>query len=382
MQHESSSWREHAAYNSGVMAVVGSVGALIIALFNTGTGDTVRLFATDAGQPSLAAVLVLVSTVMGAVVTSYSYRGLFLARKEAQGVIRLAEEKRGRSVLLRFFASLGIGILNVFSVALIFYLISGSMADVVVNRAFAIVVAVVLGALLSYVTAYWVITVRPRQLFRLALALLVISLIMGMVSLANPSWWRTSLGYFGYPTYADLLFAFGLLIACLVVLAVAMDIMSDLRVIVDIGGLPAATFDRLKFGLYGVSLGVAGIGLFPGYVDPNAETLFAFSVLFMAALVMVGMFTSPWLMPEYPRMFRWVSLIAGGAVVGFTLAWLPFGQISFVALAVLMTAVSIAWVMIYQMYTTGFVLRQRGALRSAAAQIKAARAEAAHTPAR
>ncbi len=381
MQHESSSWREHAAYNSGVMAVVGSVGALLIALFNTGTGDTVRLFATGAGEPSLAAALVLVATVMGAVVTSYSYRGLFLARKEAQEVVRLAEERRGRSVLLRFFASLGVGILNIFSVALIFYLLSDPLAELVVNRALAIAIAVVLGALLSYVTAYWVITVRPRQLFRLALALLVISLVMGMVSLANPSWWRTSLGYFGYATYPDLLFAFGLLIACLVVLAVAMDIMSDLRVIVDIGGLPAATFDRLKLGLYGVSLGIAAIGLFPGYVDPNETVLFAFSVLFMAALVMVGMFTSSWLIPEYPRMFRWVSLIAGATVAGFTLAWLPFGQISFVALAVLLTAVSIVWVLIAQMYTTGFVLRQRGALRAAAAQIRAARAEAEDGPA-
>lgn len=372
MQQETASWREHAAYNSGVMAVVGGLGALIIGLFNTGSGDTIPLFATGPGQPNFAAVIILVGAVMGAVVTSYSYRGLFLARKEDKEVLRLAEEKRGRSVLLRFFASLGVGLLNLFSLGLLFYILSGWTQNVILNRALAIGMAVVFGALLSYVTAYWTITVRPRQLFRLALALLVISLIMGMASITSPGWWRNTLGYFGYPAGAQLLYAFATLIGCLVVMAVAMDIMSDLRVIVDIGGLDGNTFDRLKFGLYGVTLGLAGIGLFPGYVNPADNAWFGIAVILMTILMIVGLFASPWLMPGYGLRFRLLSLAAGGAALVSLLGWLIFGWINFIGLELLLLVIALIWVFVYQILTTRFVLQERPALREAAAAIRAA----------
>ena len=377
MQQETASWREHAAYNSGVMAVVGGFGALLIGLFNTGSGDTLPLFATGPGQPNFAAMITLVAAVMGAVVTSYSYRGLFLARKEEREVLRLAEETRGRSVLLRFFAALGVGLLNLFTLGFIFYILSGWTQDVTLNRALAIAMAVIFGALLSYVTAYWTITVRPRQLFRLALALLVISLLMGMASVTSPGWWKNTLGYFGYPTGAQLLYAFGVLIGCLLVLAVAMDIMSDLRVIVDIGGLDGSTFDRLKFGLYGVTLGLAGIGLFPGYANPADEPWFAIAVILMTLLMIVGLFASPWLMPGYGLRFRILSLAAGAVAVVSLLGWLILGWLNFIGLELVLLATALVWVFVYQALTTGFVLRERPALREAAAAIRAADEQAA-----
>jgi len=376
MQQDTATWREHAAYNSGVMAVVGGFGALLIGLFNTGSGDTLPLFATGPGQPNFAAMITLVAAVMGAVVTSYSYRGLFLARKEAREVLRLAEETRGRSVLLRFFASLGVGLLNLFTMGFIFYVVSGWTQDVTLNRALAIAMAVVFGALLSYVTAYWTITVRPRQLFRLALALLVISLLMGMASVTSPGWWKNTLGYFGYPTGAQLLYSFGVLIGCLLVLAVAMDIMSDLRVIVDIGGLDGSTFDRLKFGLYGVTLGLAGIGLFPGYANPADEPWLAIAVILMTLLMIVGLFASPWLMPGYGLRFRILSLAAGAVAVVSLLGWLILGWLNFIGLELVLLATALVWVFVYQALTTGFVLRERPALREAAAAIRAAEEQA------
>jgi hypothetical protein len=363
-------WRELAAYNAGVMALVGGGGALLIALFNSGEGDTLPLFATGPGQPNFAAVLVLIASVMGAVVTSYSYRGLFLARKEDREIQRLAEEPRGRSMLLRFFAALGVGALFLFSLALVFYVVSGSRQGSMLNRALAIAVATLFGGLLSYVTAYWVITVRPRQLFRLALALLVISLIMGMASVTSPNWWRNTLGFFGYSTLAELVVAFGVLIGCLVVLAVAMDIMSDLRVIVDIGGLDLATFDRLKFGLYAVTLGMAGIGLFPTYADPADNPWLAVAVIVMTLLMIIGFFASPWLMPGYGKPFHALSLAAGVTAVGALLAWLAAGWITFPGLEMLLLAIALVWVFCYQYLTTRFVLAQRPALRAAAAALQ------------
>ena len=371
MPQESASWREHAAYNSGVMAVVGALGALLLALFNTGQGDTIPLFASGPGQPNFAAVLVLTAGVLGAVVTSYSYRGLFLARKEAREVVRLAEELRGRSVLLRFFAALGVGALFLFTMALVFYVVSGWIQDVTLNRALVIFLTAGFGALLSYVTAYWVITVRPRQLFRLALALLVISLVMGMASLTSPNWWRDTLGYFGYPSLAELLYAFAVLIGCLIVLAVAMDIMSDLRVIVDIGGLNGAVFDRVKFGLYGVTLGLAGIGLFPSYVDPTANPWFGIAVIVLTLLMIVGFFASPWLMPGYGRPFHILSLIAGVLSVACLLLWLIAGWLNFLGLELALLTLGLVWVFYYQYLTTRFVLAQGPALRAAADAVRA-----------
>ncbi len=371
MQQETSSWREQAAYNSGVMALVGGIGALVAAVFNTGSAAELPVFASGAGQVSFAAVLILVAGVMGAVVTSYSYRGLFLYREETREVVRLAEEPRGRSVVIRFLAALGVGMLFLFSLALVFFMVGPWIADLTVNRLAAIAFTTGFGALLSYVTAYWVITVRPRQLFRLALALLVISLMMGMASVTDPGWWRTSLGYFGYPTYAELLFAVLMLIGCLLVLAVAMDIMSDLRVIVDIGGLDIAVFGRLKFGLYAVSLGVSGIGLLPGYVDPWENSLFVLAAVVFTTLVIIGLFASPWLIRAYPRLFRWASLLAGGVVVALLLDWLILRWVNFIAFELVLVGVTLAWVFIYQYCTTQFVVRHRGALKAAAAQIKA-----------
>lgn len=376
MQQETATWREHAAYNSGVMAVVGGVGALLIGLFNTGSGDTIPLFASGPGQPNFAAVITLVGAVMGAVVTCYSYRGLFLARKEEREVLRLAEETRGRSVLLRFFASLGVGLLNLFSLGLVFYILSGWIQDVTLNRALAIAMAAIFGALLSYVTAYWTITVRPRQLFRLALALLVISLMMGMASVTSPEWWKYTLGYFGFPSGAELLYAFATLIGCLLVMAVAMDIMSDLRVIVDIGGLSASTFDRLKFGLYGVTLGLAGIGLFPSYVNPADNPWFGIAVIVMTLLMIIGLFASPWLMPGYGLRFRLLSLAAGAVALASLLGWLIFGWLNFLGLELLLLVTALVWVFVYQYLTTRFVLQERPALREAAAAIRAVQAQA------
>jgi hypothetical protein len=365
-------WRVHAAYNAGVMALVGGVGALLIALFNTGYEATVSLFATGPGQPNVAALLVLVAAVMGAVVTSYSYRGLFLARKEGQEIVRLAEETRGRSVLLRFFAALGVGALFLFALALVFYLLSGWIENVAFNRPLVIVFTAGFGALIAYVTAYWVITVRPRQLFRLALALLVISLIMGMASVASPGWWRDTLGYFGYPSAAELLYAFAILIGCLIALAVAMDIMSDLRVIVAIGGLDGVIFDRLKFGLYAVTLGLAGIGLFPSYENPSSNPWLGIAVIVMTLLMIIGFFASPWLMRGYGKPFRALSLAAGVLAVACLLAWLVAGWINFLGLELLLLAIALVWVFAYQYLTTRFVLSQRPALVEAAAVITAA----------
>ncbi|HYO87027.1 MAG TPA: hypothetical protein VER79_00155 [Candidatus Limnocylindrales bacterium] len=369
MPQETSSWREHAIYNSAVMALVGGVGALLVAIFNTGSAAELPVFATGAGQVSFASVLLLVAAMTGAVVTSYSYRGLFLARKEAQEVVRLAHETRGRSVLIRYFAALGVGALFLFSLALVFFVVNAWIADAVVHRVAAIAFTTGFGALLSYLTAYWVITVRPRQLFRLALALLVISLMMGMASVADPGWWRTSMGYFGYPTYAELLFAVLILAACLLLLAVAMDIMSDLRVIVDIGHLDIAVFGRLKFGLYAVSLGVAGVGLLPAYINPWENGLFALAAVALTGLAIIGLFASPWVNPVYPRQFRLASLAAGAAVVALLLAWMVFRWVNFIAFQLLLVAITLAWVFVYQYCTTQFVLARRGALREAAAQI-------------
>lgn len=371
MLPETASWREHAIYNSAVMALVGGGGALLAAAFNTGSAAELPLFASGPGEVNFAAVLLLVAAVMGGVVTSYSYRGLFLARKESQEVVRLAEETRGRSVLLRFFAALGVGILSLFSLALVFFVIDGWIEAASVNRLAAIAFTTGFGALLSYLTAYWVITVRPRQLFRLALALLVISLMMGMASVTAPGWWRVSIGYFGYMSYAELLFAASIMIGCLLVLAVAMDIMSDLRVIVDIGGMDIAVFGRLKFGLYAVSLGVAGVGLLPAYIDPWQNSLYALALGILTLLAIVGLFASPWLNPAYPRGFRRASLAAGSAVIITLLAYLLFRWINFVGFELLLLGITLAWVFLYQYLTTQFVLGQRGALRAAAAQIKA-----------
>jgi hypothetical protein len=353
------------------MAVVGAGGALLAAIFNTGSGPDLPVYATQPGQVSLASVLLLVAAVMGAVVTSYSYRGLFLARKEAQEVVRLAEETRGRSVLLRFFAALGVGTLFLFSLALLFFVADAWIGEAVIDRWAAIFIVTAFGALLSYLTAYWVVTVRPRQLFRLALALLVISLMMGMASVTDPGWWRVSMGYFGYDNYAELLLAVGVMIGCLLVLAVAMDIMSDLRVIVDIGGMDAAIFTRLKFGLYAVSLGMAGVGLLPAYIDPWANDLFVVTCIALTVLALIGLLASPWLNPVYPRAFRWLSWAAGGAVVALLVVWLGFRWVSFVGFELLLLAVTLTWVLCYQYWTTRFVLSQRGALRAAAAEIKA-----------
>lgn len=371
MLPETTSWREHAIYNSAVMALVGGGGALLAAVFNTGDGPDLPLFASGPGEVSFAAVLLLVAAIMGGVVTSYSYRGLFLARKEDQEVVRLAEETRGRSVLLRFFAALGVGILSLFSLALVFFVIDGWVDAGSVNRLAAIAFTTGFGALLSYLTAYWVITVRPRQLFRLALALLVISLMMGMASVTNPGWWRVSIGYFGYATYAELLFAAGIMIGCLLVLAVAMDIMSDLRVIVDIGGMDIAVFGRLKFGLYAVSLGVSGMGLLPAYIDPWQNSLYALAAGALTLLIIAGLFASPWINPDYPRRFRWASLAAGSAVTLTLLAWLLGGWINFIGFELLLLGITLSWVFLYQYLTTRFVLHQRDALRAAAASIKA-----------
>jgi hypothetical protein len=353
------------------MAVVGAGGALLAAIFNTGSGPDLPVYATQPGQVSLASVLLLVAAVMGAVVTSYSYRGLFLARKEAQEVVRLAEETRGRSVLLRFFAALGVGTLFLFSLALLFFVADAWIGEAVIDRWAAIFIVTAFGALLSYLTAYWVVTVRPRQLFRLALALLVISLMMGMASVTDPGWWRVSMGYFGYDNYAELLLAVGVMIGCLLVLAVAMDIMSDLRVIVDIGGMDAAIFTRLKFGLYAVSLGMAGVGLLPAYIDPWANDLFVVTCIALTVLALIGLLASPWLNPVYPRAFRWLSWAAGGAVVALLVVWLGFRWISFVGFELLLLAVTLTWVLCYQYWTTRFVLSQRASLRAAAAEIKA-----------
>ncbi|MGL4651156.1 MAG: hypothetical protein ACRC1H_17250, partial [Caldilineaceae bacterium] len=298
-------------------------------------------------------------------------RGLFLARKEDREILRLAEEPRGRSMLVRFFASRGVGALFLFSLALVFYVVSGWIQDSLLNRALAIALATGFGGLLSYVTAYWVITVRPRQLFRLALALLVISLIMGMASVTSPNWWRDTLGYFGYASVAELLAAFVILIGCLVVLAVAMDIMSDLRVIVDVGGLTLATFDRLKFGLYAVTLGLAGIGLFPSYANPADNPWLGIAVIVMTLLMITGFFASPWLMPGYGKPFHALSLAAGLSSAAALLGWLVAGWLTFPGLEALLLAIGLVWVFCYQVLTTRFVLVQRPALRAAAAAIQA-----------
>jgi hypothetical protein len=151
-----------------------------------------------------------------------------------------------------------------------------------------------------------------------------------------------------------------------------MDIMSDLRVIVAIGGLDGVIFDRLKFGLYAVTLGLAGIGLFPSYENPSANPWLGIAVIVMTLLMIIGFFASPWLMRGYGKPFRALSLAAGVLAVACLLAWLVAGWINFLGLELLLLAIALVWVFAYQYLTTRFVLSQRPALVEAAAVITAA----------
>jgi len=345
-------WQQRRLRLSFVTSRVAGLIGLGFGVYNTQGTDPVPFVNADSSR-SIAVILILLTLLDGMFVTVLGYRQL-VAYDESLSPIERAAAAVQRNLIGRISVAVTVGLLLMGLSVVGTYLFDLIFAGVALTRFSVILLAGAYSAVLAFWIAYWVVTLKSQQIFGLAVAVIVVGMAVAAVTSTNTRWWQNSLSFLGHDDNAAMFFNIGLILGGMLLLAVAVDVINEFRVLKDKGRFPDQNYRLLQIMLCTICFCVSGIGMFPSSVSLASDILHQIAANGMVALIVILMFTVTAVVPVLSIDFKATSRIFGALCVLFVLLAL-IRVFNFVTLEITLIGACLTWMFLFKREVKNYI---------------------------
>ncbi|MBX3062123.1 MAG: hypothetical protein KF726_04055 [Anaerolineae bacterium] len=300
-----------------LLGLVGVPIGFAIALLLLRDEPMVRLlisFNEPNAENTVGVVFIATTMVTAFFVTLLAYRRFSPVTSSLQ-VVAEALGARRSDLIGRMVVGVIVWLLTVALTVLAFFLIDQVFAQVRITRAAAILVAGLYGGIFVFSLAWWASTLLRSQLLTLAAVTLVVFIALAGATSGNRTWWAFSLSYLGAEADGGLYFNIGIILTALILFAVAQDILFELYLLNYAGVIAHTRLRLLRLALFGVTILLALVGVFPVRSTPFVTFLHNLSAHAMALLFVVLMLCLRLIAPFYSKRVMFIGFACGGGIV-------------------------------------------------------------------
>jgi hypothetical membrane protein len=321
-------------------------GAAYITLYLALLHPDAAILATASG---LATLLVPLACALPALAVLFSYRRL----PEINPDISASEREYAWDWLAwlnRLTGAAITGALSGWVVWLLCILLVPLFPDTSVAVPALIAGCALFGGLAGAVTAYASTSMDRRSFLVRLCAMLGLGLLLCMMLVADPSWWRDSLSYMGRSGPARWVFDITMILAGLGLCGVMLEIGRGLRGLSQQGLFPTRAARALTWLLAIGSLSLVGVGLFPSNTEPVSLALHKLSSNGGLLIFLSVMLALRWLAPPFGKTAHLASAIAGGLIM-IDFFWYTLNIFNFVWFELTYIALLVTWLFFFESYS-------------------------------
>jgi len=301
----------------------------------------------------------LLTTYISIVMSLIGYRLLTLEQNKIKQIEYLGQSQAFKDGLRRFIVSMAIAwLLTAICQAVFLLLIDTIWVDSLIPRLLMMLLFVLYGGGLGFGVAYFIVGLDHVEIFWLFVFLAVGGMLFSLTIVQDTNWWQRSVSALGIDVGAGFFFNITIILVGLVALTLARDILDDLKLLTELNRFRLSSYDLIRIGLTGASVGIIGVGLFPTEGLFLSHELHLLSAHVMTLLCVIGMLFLPIIAPDiYPKNFIYLSRASGIICI---VIWLAdrFHIISFTAMELLLFSIFGIWIGIFSEYTKQYARRQ------------------------
>jgi hypothetical protein len=330
--------------------LLGGIGAFVF----TADPPDVRLAADTTIQR-----FVVLTFYIGFVISLIGYRLLIDEQEDLDSIEKLNIRQTRHDWVGRIAVSFAVAwILSAVCQAVFILIIGKVFAEVTFPRAVMMFIFAIYSSVLGFGVAFFIVRVGGMELTKMLAALAIGGLLFSVTIVTDFEWWRRSVSALGIDPTSGTFFNITIILAGLVALTLARDLIADLKLLTEAGLFPQRGFDVLRHGITGTCLGITGVGLFPTEGLSFSNGLHLLSAYGMAILFILGMLFIDNIAPNiYPKPFVYAARGLGVVSILLFVAHLA-GYLAFVPMELMLFTGFGVWVFYFRFETKQYIRKQ------------------------